>query len=343
MFDRRQKINLAGALLCSAMFGYAIYAEKVLGFVPCPLCMFQRVCIVALGIVFLLAALHPARRAGAIVYGVLIFHRRGRRHLGGRPACLDPAPAAGHRALLRRAARQPAGDVSAARSGSPRDDRRRRVRRHRLDLPRHLDAGLGAASWPCRSGLVGIVNNMRVSSAQALSRGRPVGVRHHAQVAGAISGPHPALFAAHAEWREGVDHAGGDRPAYEPHLVDFDSNDQLSPEFLLAEPNNKIPAIIDPDGPGGAPLPLFESGAILIYLADKSGRLLPRAPAARYQCHAVAVLPGGRHRADVRPARLLPQIRRTRLGRQASARSLRGRDRGGCSRGRTSISRRAPG
>src|SRR5438132_7241743 len=60
---------------------------------------------------------------------------------------------------------------------------------------------------------------------------------------------------------------------YEPHLVDFNTNDQLSPEFLSLNPNNKIPAIIDPDGPGGAPLPLFESGAILTYLGDKSGKL----------------------------------------------------------------------
>ena len=71
---------------------------------------------------------------------------------------------------------------------------------------------------------------------------------------------------------------------YEPHLVDFNSNDQMSPEFLSLNPNNKIPAIIDPHGPGGAPLPLFESGAILTSLADKSGQLLPQSPAARYQC-----------------------------------------------------------
>ncbi|MFL6672580.1 MAG: glutathione S-transferase N-terminal domain-containing protein [Massilia sp.] len=70
---------------------------------------------------------------------------------------------------------------------------------------------------------------------------------------------------------------------YEAHRVAFDTNDQLSPEFLSLNPNNKIPAIIDPNGPGGKPLPLFESGAILLYLADKSGRLLPADPALRYQ------------------------------------------------------------
>src|SRR5687768_2779060 len=70
---------------------------------------------------------------------------------------------------------------------------------------------------------------------------------------------------------------------YEPHLVSFDSNDQLSPEFLSLNPNNKIPAIIDPDGPGGKPLALFESGAILWYLAEKTGRLLSKDPEARYE------------------------------------------------------------
>jgi GST-like protein len=69
---------------------------------------------------------------------------------------------------------------------------------------------------------------------------------------------------------------------YEPHRVSFDTNDQLSPEFMSLNPNNKIPAIIDPNGPGGKPLPLFESGAILLYLAEKSGRFLPVDPAARY-------------------------------------------------------------
>jgi GSH-dependent disulfide-bond oxidoreductase len=70
---------------------------------------------------------------------------------------------------------------------------------------------------------------------------------------------------------------------YEPHLVRFDANDQMTPEFLSLNPNNKIPAILDPDGPEGEPLALFESGAILIYLADKTGRFLPRSGAARYE------------------------------------------------------------
>jgi GST-like protein len=71
--------------------------------------------------------------------------------------------------------------------------------------------------------------------------------------------------------------------AYEPHLVNFDTNDQQSAEFRSLNPYGKIPAILDPDGPGGRPLALFESGAILLYLADKSGQFLPQEPALRYQ------------------------------------------------------------
>ena len=74
---------------------------------------------------------------------------------------------------------------------------------------------------------------------------------------------------------------------YEPHLVSFETNDQLSPEFLALNPNNKIPAILDPHGPGGGPggqpLALFESGAILVYLAEKTGQFIPTDAAARYQ------------------------------------------------------------
>jgi GST-like protein len=71
--------------------------------------------------------------------------------------------------------------------------------------------------------------------------------------------------------------------SYEPHLVDFDKDDQKTPEFLSLNPNGKIPAIIDPDGPGGKPLGLFESGAILQYLAEKTGRLIPVDAARRWE------------------------------------------------------------
>ena len=70
---------------------------------------------------------------------------------------------------------------------------------------------------------------------------------------------------------------------YEPHLVSFEQNDQLSPAFLSLNPNNKIPAILDPDGPAGQPLALFESGAILLYLAEKTGKFLPQDAALRYE------------------------------------------------------------
>lgn len=70
---------------------------------------------------------------------------------------------------------------------------------------------------------------------------------------------------------------------YEPHRVDFETNDQMSEEFLSLNPNNKIPAMIDPNGPDGRPLPLFESGAILLYLAEKTGRFMLQTAAGRYQ------------------------------------------------------------
>jgi GSH-dependent disulfide-bond oxidoreductase len=70
--------------------------------------------------------------------------------------------------------------------------------------------------------------------------------------------------------------------AYEPHLVSFDNNEQLSAEFLSLSPNNKIPAIIDPNGPNNQPFALFESGAILLYLADKTNQLIPLDIVGRY-------------------------------------------------------------
>lgn len=69
---------------------------------------------------------------------------------------------------------------------------------------------------------------------------------------------------------------------YSAHAVDIGAGDQFKPEFLAISPNNKIPAIVDSDGPDGRPISLFESGAILVYLAGKTGRLLPTAVAGKY-------------------------------------------------------------
>jgi disulfide bond formation protein DsbB len=93
MFDRRQKINLACALVCAGMLGFALYAEKYLGFVPCPLCMFQRVCVAALGIVFLVAALHRARYRGAIVYtGFIVVAAAATAWVAGRHVWVQSQP-----------------------------------------------------------------------------------------------------------------------------------------------------------------------------------------------------------------------------------------------------------
>ena len=69
---------------------------------------------------------------------------------------------------------------------------------------------------------------------------------------------------------------------YEVHRIDITQNETFTPEFLSLNPNGKIPAIIDPDGPGGEPLALFESGAILLYLADKTGKFISTDPAQRW-------------------------------------------------------------
>lgn len=70
---------------------------------------------------------------------------------------------------------------------------------------------------------------------------------------------------------------------YEPHAINIGQNESWTPEFLSLNPNGKIPAILDPDGPGGKPFALWESGAILVYLAEKTGKLLPADPARRYE------------------------------------------------------------
>ncbi|RYE67896.1 MAG: glutathione S-transferase, partial [Rhizobiaceae bacterium] len=71
--------------------------------------------------------------------------------------------------------------------------------------------------------------------------------------------------------------------AYEPHFINIGANETWEPEYLSLNPNGKIPAILDPNGPGGKPLALFESGAILIYLAEKTGQFLPADAAGRYE------------------------------------------------------------
>jgi len=70
---------------------------------------------------------------------------------------------------------------------------------------------------------------------------------------------------------------------YEPHRINIGADETKTPEFLSLNPNGKIPAILDPHGPEGKPLALFESGAILIYLAEKTGKLIPKDAAARYE------------------------------------------------------------
>ncbi|MCP4315676.1 MAG: glutathione S-transferase [Hyphomicrobiales bacterium] len=71
---------------------------------------------------------------------------------------------------------------------------------------------------------------------------------------------------------------------YDAHLANIIEDDQKTPEFLSLNPNGKIPTMIDPDGPGGQPIGIFESGAMLLYLAEKTGKLIPSDPAARIEC-----------------------------------------------------------
>ncbi len=70
---------------------------------------------------------------------------------------------------------------------------------------------------------------------------------------------------------------------YKAHPINILEDDQFTPEFLAINPNGKIPALVDPDGPGGKPISVFESGAMLIYLADKTGKFLPKEPRAYYE------------------------------------------------------------
>ena len=96
---------------------------------------------------------------------------------------------------------------------------------------------------------------------------------------------------------------------YRVHPVDIGAGDQFEPEFLAISPNNKIPAIVDPDGPDGTPISLFESGAILLYLAAQDRALLPADHARQVRGAAVADVPDGRRRPDARPGASLPHLR----------------------------------
>ena len=117
---------------------------------------------------------------------------------------------------------------------------------------------------------------------------------------------------------------------YDAHFVSFDRNDQFTPEFLSLNPNNKIPAIIDPEGPGGAPLGLFESGAILLYLAEKFGarndvQVLPALPQdGRYDIAVIATPP--RLHAPRRPEPAAPSRHRTARFRRSAEPPHRSRE-----------------
>ena len=96
---------------------------------------------------------------------------------------------------------------------------------------------------------------------------------------------------------------------YKSHHVDIGEGDQFKPEFLKLSPNNKIPAIVDSDGPGGKPYGMMESGAILMYLAEKTGKLWPKETARPLRRRPMAVLPDGPYRPHARPGPSLPHVR----------------------------------
>ncbi len=97
--------------------------------------------------------------------------------------------------------------------------------------------------------------------------------------------------------------------AYRAIPVNIGAGDQFAPEFLKISPNNKIPAIVDPDGPDGEPISIFESGAILLYLAAKTGRFLPQDLRGKYRTLEWLMFQMGSVGPDARPGAPLPPVR----------------------------------
>jgi len=121
-----------------------------------------------------------------------------------------------------------------------------------------------------------------------------------------------AVLLSHIQWRQGLDRIGELGLPYEVHSIDVSRGETRTPQFLTLNPNGKIPAIIDPEGPDGTPIALFESGAILLYLAEKTGKLLPPSAARALTRLSSGILSDVGCRADVWTSRVLPQVRRPR-------------------------------
>ena len=126
---------------------------------------------------------------------------------------------------------------------------------------------------------------------------------------------------------------------YKVHPVNIGKGEQFEPDFLKISPNNRIPAIIDPDGPGGEPISVFESGAILLYLGEKTGKFLPADLRGAGAGAGMADVADGRLRADAGPGAPFP-AGGERAGPPLRPRALHGRRRAGCMACSTSASPR---